>query len=59
MTKKNKGNKKDFCFLGPIRITPCSYVSPFIMENQGHLVLYEKLFEKKTIYSKILISLFF
>jgi len=34
MTKKNKGNKKRFfCFLGPTRITPCSYVSPSIMEN--------------------------
>jgi len=46
MTKENKGNKKKL-FLGPTRITPCSYVSPFIMENQGHVVLYEKLFEKK------------
>ena len=37
--EKSKETKKDFCFLGPIRITPCSYVSSFIMENQGHVVL--------------------
>jgi len=53
-----KETKKDFCFLGLRRIIPCSYLSSFIMENQGHVVLYEKLFEKKTICSKMLISLF-
>ena len=43
MTKENKGNKKRFffCLLGLTRITLCSYVSPFIMENQGHVVLYD------------------
>jgi len=28
--------------LGPTRINPRSYVSPFIIENQGYVVLYEK-----------------
>ena len=60
MTKKNKENKKIFfCFLGPTMITPCSYVSSFIMENYGDIVFYEKNFLKKTICSKMLISLFF
>jgi len=33
-------------FLGPTKINPCSYVSPFTIENQGYVVLYEKLFGK-------------
>jgi len=33
-----------FGFLSPTRINPCSYVSPFTMENQGYVVLYEQLF---------------
>jgi len=44
MTKKiQKKQKKDFCFLGPTRLTPCSYVSPFMMENQSHIVLLKNL----------------
>jgi len=43
--ENSKETKKIFVFLGPTRITPCSYVSPFIMENQDHVVLYKK---KKT-----------
>jgi len=46
--KGSTKEKKTFFlgFLGPIRINPCSYVSPFTMKNQGYVVLYEKLFEK-------------
>jgi len=36
MTKKNKGNKKKI-FFGPDK----DYVSPFIRENQGHVILYD------------------
>jgi len=32
-------------FFGLMRINPRSYVSPFTMENQGYVVLYEKLFD--------------
>ena len=39
MTKKNKGKKKDFfCLLDSTRITPCSYVSPFIIEKKKQFV---------------------
>jgi len=44
MYKRNKNNF--FYFLGSTRINPCSYVSPFTTENQGYVVLYEKLFGK-------------
>jgi len=40
--KKKQGLRKQR--LGPTRITPYFYVSPFIMENQDHVVLYEKKF---------------
>jgi len=30
-----------FYFLGPTRINPRSYISPY-MENQGYIVLFEK-----------------
>ena len=60
MTKKNKRNTKDFfCFLGPTRITPCSYISPFIIENQDHVVLYEKLFEKNNLFEDVDITRFY
>ena len=42
--ENSQETKKEFCFLGPTRINLCFYVSPFIMENQGHVVLYEKTF---------------
>jgi len=35
-----------FSFFGPTRINHRSYVTPFTMENQGYVVLYEKLFGK-------------
>jgi len=38
--------KRNNFFSGPTMINPCSYVSPFTMENQGYVVLYEKLFAK-------------
>jgi len=38
-----KRNKNNFLiFLGPTRINHRSYVSPFMMENQGYVVLCEK-----------------
>ena len=30
------------CFLGATKINLCCYVSPFTLENQGYVVLYEK-----------------
>jgi len=46
-----KETKIIFCFLGP-KINHRSYVSPFIMENHGYVVLYEKTIHK-SIWKKI------
>jgi len=50
--------KKIFIFLGPTRINLCSYVSSFIMENQGHVVFYEKIFKENNLFEDVDIIFF-